>query len=130
MQHMSDVIVADAVDQFRDSRIHSHRFGENFAWLSPVMRVQYSMNGLADTDMLASQSFLDQVADYQQQLRDYFFQFYFFDKPFTAADFTKIPVFDYRPIVPNNAPITQINLVIVGLFFIRLILLQTRRNRV
>jgi|TARA_R100000687_G_scaffold20207_2_gene17049 ABC-2 type transport system permease protein len=129
MQHMSDVIVADAVNQFRDSRIHSHRFGENFAWLSPVMRVQYSMNRLADTDMLASQSFLDQVADYQQQLRDYFFQFYFFDKPFTAADFTKIPVFDYRPIVPNNALITLINLVIVGLFFIGLILLQTRRNR-
>ncbi|HCC82973.1 MULTISPECIES: DUF3526 domain-containing protein [unclassified Methylophaga] len=129
MQHMSDVIVADAVNQFRDSRIHSHRFGETFAWLSPVMRVQYSMNRLADTDMLASQSFLDQVADYQQQLRDYFFQFYFFDQPFTAADFTKIPVFDYRPIVPNNALITLINLVIVGLFFIGLILLQTRRNR-
>jgi ABC-2 type transport system permease protein len=129
MQHMSDVIVADAVEQFRESRIHSYRLGDQFAWLSPVMRLQYSMNRLADTDMLASQSFLDQIADYQQQLRDYFFAFYFFDKPFTVDDFADIPQFDYQPVSKNNTVSTIINLFLIGLFFVGLTLLQTRRNR-
>jgi ABC-2 type transport system permease protein len=129
MQHMSDVIVADAVAQFRASRLHSHQLGEQFAWFSPVMRLQYSMNRLADTDMLASQTFLDQIAVYQQQLRDYLFIFYFFDKPFTLDDFADIPQFDYKPISQNNTSKTLINLMIIGLFFIGLITLQTRRNR-
>ncbi|MDO8825496.1 DUF3526 domain-containing protein [Methylophaga sp.] len=129
MQHMSDVIVADAVAQFRQSRLRSHQLGEQFAWLSPVMRLQYTMNRVADTDMLASQSFLDQIADYQQQLRDYFFTVYFFEKPFTEADFAGIPQFNYQPIGHNNTVITIINLVFFGLFFVGLILLQSRRNR-
>lgn len=129
MQHMSDVIVADAVEQFRLSRLSSHQLGVQFAWLSPVMRLQYSLNRLADTDMLASQSFLDQIADYQQQLRDYFFTFYFFEKSFTEADFAGIPQFNYQPIGHNNTVITIINLVFFGLFFVGLILLQSRRNR-
>lgn len=129
MQHMSDVIVADAVAQFRDSRLHTHQLGDLFAWFSPVMRLQYSMNRLADTDMLASQTFLDQIADYQQQLRDYFFTFYFFDKPFTQDDFADIPQFDYQPINQSNTCKTLINLMLIGLFFIGLTTLQTRRNR-
>lgn len=129
MQHMSDVIVADAVAQFRASCRYSHQIGEQFAWLSPVMRLQYSMNRLADTDMLASQTFLDQIADYQQQLRDYFFKFYFFDKPFTVNDFAGIPHFDYQPLGQSHIVKTLINLVLIGLFFIVLVLVQTRRNR-
>lgn len=129
MQYMSDVIVADAVAQFRASRLHSHQLGEQFAWLSPVMRLQYSMNRLADTDMLASQTFLDQIAVYQQQLRDYFFTFYFFDKPFTLDDFAGIPQFNYQPTGQSNISKTLINLMLIGLFFIGLITLQTRRNR-
>lgn len=129
MQHMSDVIVAEAVEQFRLGRLSSHQLGEQFAWLSPVMRLQYGLNRLADTDMLASQSFLDQIADYQQQLRDYFFTFYFFEKPFNEADFAGIPQFNYQPIGHNNTVITIINLVFFGLFFVGLILLQSRRNR-
>ena len=87
------------------------------------------MNRLADTNMLASQSFLDQIADYQQQFRDYFFTFYFFDKPFTLDDFADIPQFDYQPISQNNTLKTLMNLMLIGLFFIGLTTLQTRRNR-
>lgn len=129
MQHMSDVIVADDVAQFRASRLHSHQLGEQFAWLSPVMRLQYSLNRLADTDMLASQTFLDQIAVYQQQLRDYFFSFYFFDKPFTNNDFAGIPQFDYQPLEQSHIVKTLMNLGLVALFFIALMLIQTRRNR-
>ena len=129
MQHMSDVIVAEAVAQFRESRVHSHQIGNQVAWLSPVMRLQYSMNRFADTDMLASQAFLDQIGDYHQQLRDYFFDFYFFDKPFTEADFANIPVFEYQPVMQSYTLKSLINLVLIGLFFVGLIMLQTRRNR-
>lgn len=128
MQHMSDVNVEDAVAQFRDSRIRSHQIGEQFAWLSPVMRLQYNMNRLADTDMLASQTFLDQIGYYQQQLRDFLFAFYFFEKTFTVDDLADIPRFDYQPVSSNNTFKTIFNLLLVGLFFIGLILLQTRRN--
>ncbi len=102
--------------------------GEVFTWLSPLMRVQYSMNRLADTDMLTSQSFLEQVADYQQQLRDFLFTFYFFEKTFTVDDLADIPRFDYQPVSSNNTFKMILNLLLVGLFFVRLILLQTRRN--
>jgi len=129
MQHMSDVIVADAVAQFRQSRLQSHQLGEQFSWVSPVMRLQYSMNRLADTDMLASQSFLDQIADYQQQLRDFFFTFYFLEKPFTEDDFADIPQFDYQPLMQSSTLKSVVNLVLIGLFFVGLIMLQTRRNR-
>ena len=129
MQHMSDVIVEEAVAQFSDSRVHSHQIGNQVAWLSPVMRLQYSMNRFADTDMLASQAFLDQIGDYHQQLRDYFFDFYFFDKPFTEADFANIPVFEYQPVMQSYTLKSLINLVLFGLFFVGLIMLQTRRNR-
>ena len=129
MQHMSDVIVAEAVAQFRESRVHSHQIGNQVAWLSPVMLLQYSMNRFADTDMLASQAFLDQIGDYHQQLRDYFFDFYFFHKPFTEADFANIPVFEYQPVMQSYTLKSLINLVLIGLFFVGLIMLQTRRNR-
>lgn len=117
MQHMSEVVVSDTVEDFRTQRIASHQLGEYFAWLSPVMQMQKSVNRIADTDMRANQAFLDQIQQYYQSLQEFYFPFLFFDQTFTDSDFERIPEFDYQPLASDYFARTLFSLsLIAGLF--------------
>ncbi|WP_289282110.1 MULTISPECIES: DUF3526 domain-containing protein [unclassified Methylophaga] len=96
-QQMSDVVVSDLVEKRYQSQLASHQQGQAFSWFSPVMTMQYSFNRLANSDMLANVDFNQQVAEYQQSLRDFFWSFYFFDTAFEKTDFADIPSFNYQP---------------------------------
>lgn len=116
-QQMSDVVVSDLVEKRYQSQLASHQQGQAFSWFSPVMTMQYSFNRLANSDMLANVDFNQQVAQYQQSLRDFFWSFYFFDTAFEKTDFADIPSFNYQP--DNSAFIWQgsLKLLLLSLVF-------------
>jgi len=116
-QQMSDVVVSDLVEKRYQSQLASHQQGQAFSWFSPVMTMQYSFNRLANSDMLANVDFNQQVAEYQQSLRDFFWSFYFFDTAFEKTDFADIPSFNYQP--DNAAFIWQgsLKLLLLSLVF-------------
>lgn len=117
MQHMSEVIVAETAQDFRAQHLQSHQLGQYFAWLSPVMQMQKSLNRLADTDMLANQAFLEQIQQYYQTLQEFYFPFLFFDQAFTDSGFEQIPQFEYQPMSSHFFLRTMLSLLLIaGLF--------------
>ncbi|KKL52562.1 hypothetical protein LCGC14_2284210, partial [marine sediment metagenome] len=126
-QQMSDNVVAEQVERREQSQLASYQQGQRFAWLSPVMSLQYAFNRIADTDMLANVSFNQQVRAYHQALRDYSWSFYFADKVMTASDIDAIPRFSYESMQKSNTVLTLIKLLLITGLFIIAVMVQIRR---
>jgi ABC-2 type transport system permease protein len=127
MQHMSDVVVADHVQQRIESKQASYQQGLMFSWLSPVMGLQYGLNRLADADTLAQLSFQQQVSDYHAELETFLWSFLFFNKPFEKTDFEQIPAFTYELYAEGLAVTVSFKLVLLSLLFSTLIAWRLRR---
>ncbi len=126
-QHMSDIVVKDKVERREDKQLTSYQQGQNFAWFTPVLTLKYSLDRLADTDMLTNVSFNQQIRHYHQTLRDYFWHFYFNDKKLNAADINAIPSFDYHRESGSNPLTALLKLLLIASVFILLTLVQMRR---
>lgn len=126
-QHMSDIVVEDQVTQREQNQLASYQQGQIFAWFSPVLTLQYSVNRMADSDMLSNIRFNQQIRLYHQSLRDYFWQFYFSGDEFVATDIDAIPHFQYQTDSRSNNAVTLFKLLLISTFFIVITLLQLRR---
>ncbi len=96
MQHMSDLMVEDRVEDYRQQRLKALQLQQAFLWSSPVLNLQTLLNRMAGNDTLAHQAFLDQVIAYHDELRDFYYPFLFHDASFSEADFARIPAFVYQ----------------------------------
>lgn len=117
MQHMSDVVVADHVQQRIESKQASYQQGALFSWLSPVMGLQYGLNRLADADTPAQLSFQQQVSEYHAELESFLWSFLFFDQAFEKADFERIPDFAYAPLTQDLTTSVSVKLIVMCLLF-------------
>jgi ABC-2 type transport system permease protein len=126
-QHMSDVVVADLVENRTQTKLASYYNGLLFSWLSPVMTVQYGFNRLAHTDGLENVSFNAAIRQYHQQLRNFFWPFYFSDTVFTEADYERMPTFNYQENTTSNNWVTLFKLVILCAVFWGVMIYQMRR---
>lgn len=96
MQHFSDLMVEDRVEDYRQQRLKALQLQRAFLWSSPVLNLQTLLNRLAGNDTFAHQAFLDQVIAYHDELRNYLYPFLFHDASFNEADFGRIPTFVYQ----------------------------------
>lgn len=120
MQHMSDVVVADHVQQRIESKQASYQQGVLFSWLSPVMVLQYGLNRLADADTPAQLNFQQQVGDYHAELETFLWSFLFFNKDFERKDFKKLPSFSYEPEAEAGVSVSVAKLFLTALIFLLL----------
>lgn len=127
MQHMSDVVVADHVQQRIESKQASYQQGLLFSWLSPVMGLQYGLNRLADADTPAQLSFQQQVGDYHAELETFLWSFLFFNKAFEKEDFKKLPSFSYEPEAEEGMSVSVAKLLLTAVLFLLLGAIGLRR---
>lgn len=126
-QQMSDVIVADLVSQRHQTQLASYQQGQAFSWFSPVMSMQYGFNRLANADMLAKLDFNQQIEQYHQQIRHFFWSIYFPDKAFEEADFDEIPAFNYSSNIGSGLWQSLLKLLVITAVFAVLMWRQLRR---
>lgn len=63
------------------------------AWFLPSVSTQLLLTRLARTDLAAQLAYQDRVRAYHAQLRHFYYDYLFSDRPFGAEDFTKAPHF-------------------------------------
>ena len=126
-QHMSDIVVEEQVAHREQNQLASYQQGQLFAWFSPVLTLQYSFNRMADSDMLSTIRFNQQIRRYHQTLRDYFWKFYFSGEEFVGTDIDAIPQFQYKNDSNSNNAVTLFKLLLMSTFFVALTLLQLSR---
>ncbi len=128
MQHMSDVVVADHVNQRMTAKQTSYEQGRAVSWFSPVMAMQYGLNRLADADTVAHLDFSRQVMDYHSRMQDFIWSVLFFDKAFDKADFERMPSFDYEASGDSLFTQTLLKLLCLSLLFFGLSVWGLKRS--
>ena len=91
MQDMSDAAVQKNVETLKELRVHAYQIANRWAWLSPVMSFQQSLNSAAGTHGRAHQDYLDKVTEYHGQLKAFYYPHYFFEQPFPREKLSEIP---------------------------------------
>lgn len=103
MQSLSDTSVQEKVDQLKFMRLDAYQSAGKWAWISPVMSLQQSLNAAAGTDGPAHQSYLDQVKNFHDEMKEFFYPHYFFEEPFPKEKLDKIPQFRFEQSAPDLA---------------------------
>jgi ABC-2 type transport system permease protein len=112
MHQVGDEAVAPEVAAYRSSLAARERWTERVGWVLPGVGAQVLLHRLADTDLVAQLSYQDAIAAYHDRLRRFFYPYLFNDRPFTRADFDRLPSFALRqgtaswPATPMLALIT------------------------
>jgi ABC-2 type transport system permease protein len=86
--------VAPMVTDYRSGIEHRVAAASSVGWLLPPVWMQAAMTRLAETDMQSHLAYQDRIRRYHAELRRYYYQFLFRDKPFTKADYGRAPEFD------------------------------------
>jgi len=89
--------------------------------------MQYGFNRLANADTLAKLDFNQQIEQYHQQIRHFFWSIYFPDKAFEEADFDEIPAFNYSSNIGSGLWQSLLKLLVITAVFAALMWRQLRR---
>jgi len=93
MHQAGDDMVAGQATQYRNALWSREEWTRNAGLLLAGVNVQVLLHRLAGTDLQARMAYLDRVAAYHERVRRHFYPYVFDEKPFGAADFTRLPVF-------------------------------------
>ncbi|MGE7204984.1 DUF3526 domain-containing protein [Sphingomonas sp. NPDC019816] len=91
-----DDAVAPKVRAYRAALERRDRAGRAFGWVLPSVGVQALLTRLARTDLTAQLAYQDRIRAFHARLRDFFYGYVFYDRPFGRADFGRVPRFDDR----------------------------------
>ncbi|GEK08449.1 DUF3526 domain-containing protein [Pseudoalteromonas peptidolytica] len=101
-QHMSDIAVQDQVEAYRRSNAARQNQLQKLSVLSPALFFQLSLNELAKTSGNFQIKYQQQIADYHQTIRHYFYDFLFFDKQVSRQDIADFPKFEPQTMVAQG----------------------------
>ena len=101
MHQVGDEAVAADVAAYRQSLVQRERWSERIGYLLPGVAAQGLIHRLADTDQFGQFAYQDSVAHFHERLRRFFYPYLFDDRPFTRADFDRIPA--YLPRAPSGS---------------------------
>lgn len=96
MQQVGDEAVADDVAAYRAAMHSREDWTRRLGYVLPGVGTMNFIHRLADTDALAQFAYQDSIAAYHKRLRSFFYPYLFDDRPFTRADFDKIPKYTPR----------------------------------
>ncbi|TMP28543.1 hypothetical protein CWB99_11560 [Pseudoalteromonas rubra] len=101
-QHMSDLAVQAIVEEnIRNNQARQARL-QSLSVLSPALFFQLTLNELANTSSGYQLQYRQQVAEYHQTIRHFFYDFLFFDQPVTRQDVEDFPLFKAQPMKTQN----------------------------
>jgi len=92
---VGDEAVADQVADYRASLAARERWTERTGWLVPAVATQVLLHRLADTDLRAQLAYQDSITALHRRIRYFYYPYLFEERPFTRADFERLP--RYRP---------------------------------
>ncbi len=88
-----DESVAASARAYRAGLQRRDAAGRALGWVLPSVGVQALLTRLAGTDLGAQLAYRDRIRVYHRHVRESFYDYLFTDRPFTRADFTKVPTF-------------------------------------
>lgn len=91
-----DEEVAEMAAAYRDGIERRSAAASKTGWLLPPVGMQAALTRLAETDMQAHIAYQDRIRAYHAELRRYYYQYLFRDKPFRQLDYTRAPEFEPR----------------------------------
>lgn len=93
-QQVGDQKVADLSQAFRDASQQKYDLAGYASLLSPPILLQRAMTRLANTDALAAFEYEQQIRDYHEQLRMFYYPFMFEQSVFEKSQLDNLPIFD------------------------------------
>lgn len=90
---LGDESVAGDVAAYRDGLEARQRWTDRLGHLLPGVGAQAVLHRVAGTDLPAQLAYLDRVADFHQQVRNFYYPFIFNERPMGRQDFADLPRF-------------------------------------
>jgi ABC-2 type transport system permease protein len=94
---VGDEAVAPQVADYRASLAARERWTERVGWGLPTVATQVLLHRLADTDLKAQLAYQDSIAALHRRIRYFYYPYVFEERPFTRADFERLPRYEPRP---------------------------------
>lgn len=94
---LGDDDVTEQAQQYRDGLLKRQAWTNRIGWILPSVGSQAALHQFARTDLPAQLRYQDQVADYHQQVRMYYYPYLFNDLEFNSAAFDARPIFEPKP---------------------------------
>lgn len=96
MHHAGDMAVAPDVAAYRASLERREELTQALGYALPGVGTMTVLHRLADTDTAGQLAYRDRITEYHDRLRQFYYPYLFADRPFTHADFARIPRFAPR----------------------------------
>ncbi|MFU2509717.1 DUF3526 domain-containing protein [Pseudoalteromonas sp. ASV78] len=77
-QQMGDVKAAELSKAYRDAAKQKYQLAGLVSWLSPPLLLQRSLTNIAETDAPAAYKYEQQIRDFHQQLREFYYPWLFY----------------------------------------------------
>lgn len=87
--------IGEVEDRFSEQLSNQQKLVKNLRFLSPSIIAQEASNDIAGTGLERYQNFRKQVKEFDKKWTDFFVPYIFRMEMLTAADFDRIPEFDY-----------------------------------
>jgi len=94
---VGDEAVAEQAQDYREGLQNRHAWANRLGWLLPGVGAQSVLHRVADTDLLAQLAYQDKIADFHRDIRRFYYDYLFNDRPFGATDFARRPAFVPAP---------------------------------
>jgi len=90
---LGDESVAGQVQAYRAGLLARQRWTDRLGWLLPGVSAQGVLHRIASTDLLAQLAYQDRIAAFHREIRAFYYDYLFYDRPFGTEDFAKLPYF-------------------------------------
>jgi ABC-2 type transport system permease protein len=115
MHQVGDEAVADQVADYRANLLARQALTEKVGWVLPGVGAQVLLHRIADTDLLAQLCYQDSIAAFHERLRRFFYPYLFKERPFTRADFDRLPTYEPRLSTESLPLLSMVALVLCAL---------------
>lgn len=89
-----DESVGDQVRAYRLGLEQRDAAGRALGWVLPSVGVQVLLTRLARTDLTAQLAYQDRIRAFHARLRNFYYGYLFYDRPFGTEDFGRVPKFE------------------------------------
>lgn len=123
----ADAAVASQVDEYRASLAAREAWTQRVGYLLPGVAAQVMFHRLADTDLVSQLAYQDNIAAFHTRLREFYYPYLFDDRPFTRADFDRLPVYETRVGTATWPALSMIALLLIVAIALAIAFAQVRR---
>ncbi|SHK67040.1 ABC-2 type transport system permease protein [Reichenbachiella agariperforans] len=91
---LKDINSQQEVDHYNDKVAKRNQWTSQFLWLSPAVNMQEILAHITQTDLNTFLDFQNALADFHEEITDFYFTRLFWDRPILLEDYEQLPVFE------------------------------------